>query len=305
MENTTLKVKDFNIRQIFLCGQCFRWYEEEDGSFTGAAFGLCANMRQEGEMLHIKTVLPAENAGNAMDIRRLWEYYLDLARDYGSIKKYLSERDGKIGAAIESGTGIRILRQEFWEAVVSFIISQNNNIPRIRGCIEKLCNLYGKPLGTIGGRSFWDIPEPQVLAELKAEDLGEVRLGYRASYLVETARQVVELCNGLETGTGNGKSIRRQIEEYFSKLNYDQAYGKLLEFQGVGPKVANCIALFGLGLMDSFPIDVWVKRVMARAYGMGEGETATMEKLARERFAPYGGIAQQYLFYHIRETEGK
>lgn len=279
-------IRDFDLDNIFDCGQCFRWVKEEDGSYTGTAFGKIVNMKTSGDDL--STNLTIENSTEE-DYQKIWSKYLDMDRDYGMIKKRLSDEDTVIREAIQSGPGIRILKQDLWEAMVSFIISQNNNIPRIKGCIENLCKLKGEYVGAYRGKEYFNIPAPEVLAGLKVDDLQPCRLGYRAPYLIDTARQVIEK-GGIE-----------QVEEDLLKCDTGaKTIGKLLEFQGVGPKVANCIALFGLGRFDAFPIDVWVRRVMARLYAIDENNIKAMASYATEKFKDLGGIAQQYLFYYIR-----
>ena len=213
-----------------------------------------------------------------------WRDYLDLGRDYGKIKEKLSEDDEIIGAAIEYGSGIRLLNQDRWETLISFIISQNNNIPRIKGCIEKLCAMFGKPIGTFRGKEYFSFPERERLAGISEEDLEPVRLGYRARYIVETAKADIDL-------------------EKASELDTPSLYRYLLSLTGVGPKVANCILLFGFSRYDSFPVDVWVRRVMNRLYGFDEKDMKGMTRFAEEKFGSLGGFAQQYLFYYIRIQE--
>ena len=183
-----------------------------------------------------------------------------------------------VAKAIEYGSGIRILKQDLWETIVSFIISQNNNIPRIRGCVERLADGFGEPVGLDdSGVLRHSLPSVEKLASLEPCDLAEVRLGYRAPYLVKAAREVME-----------------------RGMPYD--YESVLALTGVGPKVASCISLFGLGDISAFPIDVWVRRLMDRLYGIPENDTKAMKEVAEEHFGDLGGIAQQYLFYYIRET---
>lgn len=268
-------VKDFDLAQTFDCGQCFRWRRMPDGGYRGVAYGRAAEIRQEASAAGagIRLVIKVAGGFEKDEDRELafWRYYLDLDRDYAAIKAELARRDDKIGAAIRAGEGIHILHQETWETIVSFIISQNNNIPRIQGCIEKLAQMFGEP----AAEEAWNLPEPKVLAGLTVEELAPVRLGYRAKYLIETARQVVA-AGGLPTS--------------------DELDGLC----GVGPKVASCIRLFGLGDVASFPIDVWVKRVMHEVYGFDEGDVKGMADFASRTFGEFGGIAQQYLFYAIR-----
>ena len=277
-------IKDFNLDHIFDCGQCFRWERQEDGSYTGTAMGKIVNMRFEPEGR-----LTVDNCTEE-EFTQIWTPYLDLERDYAQIKCSLQGEE--IKKAMEYGYGIRILKQDFWEALLSFIISQNNNIPRIKGCIEALARCCGEKIGTYEGKDYYALPEPEILADMTTDDLAECRLGYRAPYLIETARQVLE--------HGGKQEAERELKRCES---FEEAVSALCEFQGVGPKVASCVALFGLGFLDAFPIDVWMRRVMHRLYGMDEKDVRGMGDFAKKNFAPYGGIAQQYLFYYIRGLE--
>ena len=187
------------------------------------------------------------------------------------------------------GYGIRILKQDFWEALLSFIISQNNNIPRIKGCIEALTRCCGEKIGTYKGKDHYALPEPETLANMTPDKLAECRLGYRGPYLIKTAQKVLE-----KGGADAAEKELRNCE------TFEEVQEALREYPGVGPKVASCTALFGLGFLDAFPIAVWMRRVMHRLYGMDEKDVRSMEDFAKKNFAPYGGIAQQYLFYYIR-----
>lgn len=319
-KSVTYQVRDFNLDHIFDCGQCFRWTRQEDGSWVGIAGGQVVRMHLSPYSEHFpaKSVQPELSHSPNIDgtagidgiltiegtdekrFEDFWFDYLDLGRDYGEIKKSLSENDSQMSAAIQAGGGIRILKQDFWETMVSFLISQNNNIPRIKGCIESLCRLYGEPVtdiydGAAGGgaaaagtdgNGWFSIPSPEVLSQLSEEDLKECRMGYRAKYMIEMAKQVLE--------RGGADAVYDQI------LASDNPIEALTEFTGVGPKVASCIALFGVGRYDAFPIDVWMRRAMNTVYGIEENRMAQMQEYAREHFGKYGGFAQQYLFYYIR-----
>ena len=279
MKFTIENVRDFNPDHVFDCGQCFRWERQEDGSYTGTAKGKIANAAfSEG-------TLTIDNCG-PQDYEEVWKDYLDMDRDYGRIKEMLAQSDPTIGAACDYGFGIRILKQDFWETVVSFIISQNNNIPRIKGCIEALCASFGEKIGEYGGREYFAIPTPEKLASLSSADLAPIRLGYRAPYLVKAASQMLE--------QGGPQAVRQRLAAA------DDPIAELQAFCGVGPKVAACISLFGLGRMDAFPVDVWMRRVMNRLYGIEENDVKAMTAYAAEHFGAYGGIAQQYLFYYVR-----
>ena len=276
-------VRDFHPEHIFECGQCFRWNRQDDGSYTGTAMGRIVNIRlcpegDEGEKACAGKVI-IKNA-SPEDYEKIWRQYLDLDRDYGMIKQRLSAGDEVMENAVAAGRGIRILKQDLWETIVSFIISQNNNIPRIKGCIEKLSALAGERLEDYDGQAVYALPTVVRLARLESDDLAPVRLGYRAPYLIKTARMVAE------------KGLPENYEEVSALC-------------GVGPKVANCITLFGLHDLSSFPIDVWVRRVMNEMYGFEEKDVRGMAAFAAERFGELGGIAQQYLFYYIRSKKGE
>jgi N-glycosylase/DNA lyase len=279
MEYIIEGVKDFNTDHIFDCGQCFRWQRQEDGSYIGPAMGRVVKISYADGQLII------DNCGKE-DFENIWKKYLDLDTDYGLIKEKLSAEDQIMQAASEYGYGIRILRQDFWETVVSFIISQNNNIPRIKGCIESICEKFGEHAGEYGGKAFFSIPSPSTLASLNSEDLAPCRLGYRAPYLVKMARQFVD--------RGGPDVVEAELK------NAEDPIQALQQFCGIGPKVAACISLFGLGRMDAFPIDVWMRRVMNRLYDIDEKDVKAMKDYAKKHFGENGGIAQQYLFYYIR-----
>ncbi|MCQ2554891.1 MAG: 8-oxoguanine DNA glycosylase [Clostridia bacterium] len=270
-------LKDFDLREIAYSGQCFRFTENPDSSFTFVVGDKIYTMKQEGD----------DVSGFSSDL----SHYFDLETDYGNIKKKLSE-DPVLSDAIRSCPGMRILNQDFFETLISFIISQNNNIPRIKGLIKKISEKYGKEIEN----GIYSFPDPVTLSRCKAEELMELKLGYRAEYIAETAKRYVELGYHLE------EDPKKKFLEDAEKSGITPVE-HLMSFKGVGPKVANCVALFGLHLVDAFPIDVWVKRVMNRLYGIPENNRREMEKFAEENFSPYSGIAQQYLFFHIRNME--
>lgn len=265
-----VKSSQFNLDHIFDCGQCFRFKKNEDGSYTGIAKEKIVTFSYDdkNEELWIK-------GSDEKDFFNIWKNYLDLDTDYGAIKNALASKDTIIKKAMDYGYGIRILKQDLWEMIISFIISQNNNIPRIKGCIESLATNFGEQIISQDGSKGFNMPTAERLAMLTTYDLQPIKLGYRSKYLIDTAKVVSE--NGLPE---SDEQLRRLV--------------------GVGPKVASCIKLFGMGHMDSFPIDVWVKRVMNTLYGIEENDLKTMTNFAAETFGEYGGIAQQYLFYYMR-----
>ena len=281
-------IMDFHLDHIFDCGQAFRWEKQEDGSYTGAAGGRIANIQFDPDEENGTCGTLIINNASDEDFDNFWKEYLDLNRDYGEIKKVLG-KDPVMANAITYGEGIRLLQHEPWETLLSFIISQNNHIPRIKKCIESLSENFGEKIGVYNGREYYSLPSPEKLASLTEEDLGICRLGYRAKYLIATAKKVCEEgIDSLNNAAG-------------SHVSSKEAYEYITGFTGVGPKVANCIMLFALGKYDSFPLDVWMKRVMEEAYGLASPKEVA--DFAAQNFGEYGGFAQQYLFYYIRERK--
>lgn len=270
-----IDVRDFNLKHIFECGQCFRWNANLNGSYTVVAGNRIATLSMEYTNAEKTAGILNIDTASCRESEEFWRNYLDLYRDYGKIKEVLAERDDVMRRVIPFGGGIRILKQDSWEATVSFLISQNNNIPRINNNIRDLSKLLGESIGFYAGEEYFGIPSPEALAKVTEEELAPVRLGYRAKYLIETAKCIV--------------SKGRQVIESDVK-----------SLCGVGPKVANCINLFGLGKVESFPIDVWIKKTMTDLYGIKKDDE--MKAYAEKTFGEYAGIAQQYLFYYVREV---
>ena len=267
-------VRDFDLTHIFECGQCFRWVPADDGTgdYIGAAGKNAARISYDPET-ECLTVLAA--GGD----EAFWRRYFDLQTDYSSIKDDLIMRDPGIAEALKYGGGIRILNQDLFEILISFIISQNNNIPRIRKNIESICAAYGEYIGKEFGREWYTFPDPSALADAEEEDLAAMKLGYRAGYIISASRKYMSDCSC--------HCIPHCRED-------------VLAYRGVGPKVANCIMLFGLRHTDAFPVDTWVKHIMNDMYGFDESDMKGMERFAHERFGPLSGYAQQYLFYYYR-----
>ena len=280
-------VRDFDAAAIFESGQCFRFLREQDGSYTGVVRGCFANIfyNNEEDYLTIRSDYMPKSESLRL---RFWRDYLDLERDYAEIKRTLSDNNPLLEKAILAKGGLRVLNQEPWETLISFIISQNSNIPRIRGCIEALCARFGEKIGRFKDRDLYTFPSVRELAGATAEELDLCKLGYRTQYIAETARKV-DVDGGAFLDTA-GTASAEKAEEY------------LLTLSGVGPKVAHCVMLFSLRKTNIFPVDVWIARAMNRLYGIPEDDHAAMREYAREHFSPWGGIAQMYLFEYARHN---
>ena len=276
----------FNLKDIFECGQCFRWNEQEDGSYTGIWKENVVNIQKEGQDFVFTGI--CENNNLEEEIQK----YFDLDRNYEEIKKELSKKDEYMKTSIAYGKGIRILNQDLWETIISFIISANNNIPRIKGIIERLSKAYGNQIEW-KGKAYYTFPTPRELKDVSVEEYRKLGLGFRDVRLYETTKMILE-----------GKV---DLQELKNNPNTVEVREKLLTLSGVGPKVADCILLFSdLKRLEVFPIDVWVRRVMNDLYIQNEDETKVskkeIEKIARNKFGNLAGLAQQYLFYWRREA---
>lgn len=274
----------FNLRDIFECGQCFRWNKEEDGSYTGVFANNVINVSKTTKGIYFKGVCEKDIVNTVID-------YFDLDRDYNEIKRTLAKVDNNMKESIRYGEGIRILNQDLWETIISFIISANNNIPRIKGIIERLSKKYGKEI-EYNNKKYYTFPTAEELKDVSVQEYRKLGLGFRDIRLYETTKMI----------------LNKDID--ISKLNQikdtNQVRDELLKLSGVGPKVADCILLFStLKRFDVFPIDVWVRRVMNDLYIHKEDEKNVSKKeilqLANDKFGNLEGIAQQYLFYWRRE----
>ncbi len=279
-------IDSFELKDIFNCGQCFRWNKQEDGSYTGVFKENVLNVKKEENNKVIFKGICNEN------IKKVVEDYFDLNRDYKKIKNTLSKIDDNMKKSVEYGAGIRILNQDLWETIISFIISANNNIPRIKGIIERLSKNYGKEID-YNGKKYYTLPLAEELKDVSIEKYRELGLGFRDIRLYETTKMIL-----------NGEI---DLDELRNNPNTIEVRDKLLTLSGVGPKVADCILLFSdLKRFEVFPIDVWVRRVMNDLYIKNEDETKVnkkqIEKIAKEKFGNLAGLAQQYLFYWRREA---
>lgn len=268
---------DFDVGQTLECGQCFHFEKLDENEYALAAFGRLLHIKQtEDKVIFYNTTFD--------DFENIWKNYFDLERDYAEIKKILLSKDEKLKEAIDTMYGVRLLNQEFVETLISFIISQNKQIPHIKQIVANISKQYGEYLGEISGHSFYSFPDIARLQNVTEEDLRECKTGFRAPYI----RNAIELvCQQTIT------------VQQLSVLDTKSCCDKLKLIKGVGNKVANCVMLFGLGKRDAFPVDVWIKRIMETLYFNGQ-DTANevIEKFANDIYGEFGGYAQQYLFYY-------
>ena len=255
-------VKDLDLAQTLDCGQSFRWVEN-DGKFSGVAYGKKLDIYYDGDDLCLDNT-------TAEDFENIWKDYLDLELDYGKIRDEISGLHPVLKEACAYAPGIRILRQEPWEALCTFIISQNNNIKRIKGIVERLCESFGEKTD-----DYYTFPSAERLAELSPDDLAPIRAGFRNKYIIDAAKKV------------SGGEVEL---EKCRTLEYEKARAELMKIKGVGVKVADCTLLFGLHRVEAFPVDVWMKRAMEKLF----------PDMTENDFGDYAGIAQQYIFHYSR-----
>ena len=255
--------KCFDLKNTFECGQCFRWNENTDGSYSGIVGDKYTTVFRDGEFIVIANA--DEN-----DYQTIWKRYFDLNVCYDDIKRELISLDDRLKCAADSIDGIRILNQNPWETLCSFIISQNNNIPRIKGIVERLCENFGDKIPN--GYTF---PSAEKIAALDIDDLAPLKAGFRARYITDAAKKV-------SSGEVNLESMRDKPIEDCRK--------ELMKITGVGEKVAECTLLYGLHRLEAFPIDVWMKKALSTLFS----------GVSPENLGQYAGIAQQYIFHYSR-----
>lgn len=272
-------IEDFEPKHIFECGQCFRWIKEDDDSYTGVFRDKILNVKKENNLIYF-------NNTNLKDFEEIWYDYFDLGTDYQKIKRVLSDMDEHLKKSIEFGYGIRILKQDSWEMLISFIISSNNRIPMIQKAINNLSREYGKYIGNYNGKDYYSFPTPEELNKASIEDIRNCKTGFRDKYIKTTTERVINENDDVSN---------------YRNLGTEECLKELLKFNGVGAKVGDCIALFGMQKMDTFPVDVWVKRVMQEFYIKEDLSLPKIRKFAIDKFGDLSGYAQQYLFYYARE----
>ncbi|MDF2537601.1 MAG: hypothetical protein K0S76_622 [Herbinix sp.] len=271
-----IRSKNFNIAQIANSGQCFRMNEISENKFSMIAYGTYIELEQlDEETVNISC--------SEEDFHERWVEYFDFKYDYDRIVKELIQgKDQFLKAAAEYGKGIRILKQEPFEMLISYIISQNKNIPSIKNCIERICERYGEKRRSDQGEgvTYYTFPSPDRLAKASAKDLRELKLGYRDEYIINAAQAVVQGELPLEKLMG---------------CSFEEAAAVLKKIRGIGNKVANCILLYGLHHIEAFPVDVWIAKVLKEIYD---------NRFDVKIYDGYAGIVQQYMFYYMRNLKG-
>ncbi|MDO4731623.1 MAG: DNA glycosylase [Clostridia bacterium] len=255
----------FDLYDTLNCGQCFRFEEVSTNNFIIIAKDKPLHITLEDNFIIF-------NNTSKDEFESVWLDYFDLNTDYCEIMQYLFSKDQKFKSIAQKSNGIRILKQDPWETLCSFIISQNNNIPRIKGIINRLCENFGNK---IPGSEFYSFPSPETLAALTCEDLSIIRSGFRAKYIIDAALKIA--------------SNKVCLDSIYS-LPLDEAAKYLMTIKGVGVKVAACTLLYGFHRLDSFPQDVWIKRAMDLLYNGADYKI----------FGKYAGVAQQYIFNYVR-----
>lgn len=260
------ELKNFDLGQICDSGQCFRMRRQSEDTFQILASDreIKVARRADRWLFHCEE----------KEFAQFWEQYFDLKEDYERYREQINPRDRYLRDAAEFGSGIRILRQDLWEMIVSFLISQQNNIVRIRRCIENLCESYGEKKIRGGGGVYYAFPRPEVLAGLQEDALKDCNLGYRSKYVVRSAQSVV-----------SGEIDLNQVRS----MPYSKARAELQKLYGVGEKVADCICLFALHQLEAFPIDTHIHQVLERHYRRG---------FPNRRYWKCRGVMQQYIFYY-------
>ena len=279
------EVKDFLLSQILECGQCFRFDEIDKEEYVVVANNRLLHIKQEKDTLIFYDTTKE-------DVTEFWVHYFDLDKDYRQIKTFLRRKDEKLRPIIKDRWGVRIINQDFHEALITFIISQNKQIPHIQKIVNDLSEKYGKYLGKINDKKYYAFPTINKLGTLTEKQWRDLKVGFRAPYLMDAAEMLSK--RRLKYNT---------FFEYGNRIDEKYARNILTSIKGVGDKVANCVMLFSLGYTSSFPIDVWIKRIMETMYfGGDEVSKEEIAEFAKKTYGKYGGYAQQYLFYYGRDN---
>lgn len=274
-------VNDFVLSQILECGQCFHFDRLDEEDYMVNAYGRVLRVRQNGNMLILYGT-------SHEDYENIWRKYFDMDNDYGMIKKRILDAENALSTAINDKKGIRILNQDFFETLISFIISQNKQIPQIKQCVKNISHKFGNEIIGYNGEVFYGFPDVERLNSVTEEELRECKVGFRAPYIKAACKEVYE---------------GRVTKDKLDRLDINDARQLLMTIKGVGEKVANCVLLFGLGRREAFPVDVWMKRIMEQMYFEGKDtKKCDIELFAVNKFGELSGYAQQYLFDYARNN---
>ena len=296
-ENSVIleNVKDFNIKQILECGQCFRWERISDTNYIIVAYRRVIEVVQEGSKVTIFNT-------TMKDFDEIWKDYFDLNVNYEEVKEELS-KDELLKKSVEFGYGIRILNQDSFEMLISFIISARNSIPSIMKTIKKISERWGDKI-EYKGNVYYAFPTPEQLKEVTLEEIKETGASFRSKYIIDTISKVNSAIEAKNNGTLN-EELQQFDLEYIKSLPVDECHKALQNFMGVGAKVADCIMLFSMSKHSAFPVDVWIKRAMIHFYLAPDVSLNKIRVFGRDKFGELAGLAQQYLFYYARENNIK
>ncbi|NRT74902.1 DNA-3-methyladenine glycosylase family protein [Clostridium beijerinckii] len=289
------ELSNFKLKHIFECGQIFRFEEIAENNFIVIAFGRLIEVKEDGNDVIIYN-------STKEDFQNIWLKYFDLDRDYSVIKDELS-KDVLLKQSIEFGYGVRVLNQDPFEMLLSFIISARNNIPSIKKTVNKISNKWGKEI-IYKNKTYYAFPNIDEIKDATLEEIQETGASFRSKYIFDTIKNVYNS----KSGKGNLKTndVNEYIKydlDYIKNLDDDECHNALQEFKGVGSKVADCIMLFSMEKTSAFPVDVWVKRAMIHFYGAEDASLNKIRIFGRNKFGKLAGFAQQYLFYYARENK--
>ena len=290
------EVKNFKLKHIFECGQIFRFEEIGEGNYIIIAFGTLIELKEQGDDILIYN-------STEEDVKSIWIKYFDLNRDYSSIKQELS-KDTLLKESVDFGYGVRVLNQDPFEMLLSFIISARNNIPSIKKTVNKISTKWGKKI-EYKGKTYYAFPNIDEIKDATLEEIQETGASFRSKYILDTINNNYNSKKEKKSLKDEENSFSKYSLDYIKSLNDDECHTALQEFKGVGAKVADCIMLFSMEKTSAFPVDVWVKRAMIHFYGAEDSSLNKIRIFARNKFGKLAGFAQQYLFYYARENKIK
>ncbi len=274
-------ISHFDIDETLDSGQCFRYECIGDKEYMIVAHGKVVKVKQNGDTITLYGTTQEE-------YDKIWQKYFSFDDDYDMIKDKLGKKDDIIKEAITYAPGVRILKQDLWEIMITFILSQNNNIKRIKQGVKSISENYGDLIGELNGIKYYTFPNPDMLSKATEAELRNLKIGFRDKYIVDACAKVVsgEVC----------------LEKLY-EMKTEDAKSELLKIKGIGNKVADCILLFGLHRYEVFPTDTWIKKIMVSLYIKKDVKIDEINKYALEYFGEYASHAQQYLFHYARKNK--